>query len=89
MKSINISITGKVQGVFFRTKALSKAIDCNLKGSVQNKIDGSVYIEAEGTKEDVEEFIEWCKIGPDKAIISDIVIKDQELRHFSTFLLKQ
>ncbi|MFZ6664702.1 acylphosphatase [Peijinzhouia sedimentorum] len=89
MKSINISVHGKVQGVFFRMTALTKAIELNLKGSVQNKADGSVYIEAEGENENLENFLSWCKIGPEKAIVSSVDVQEKSLRNFSAFLLKQ
>lgn len=89
MKSINISVHGKVQGVFFRMTALTKAIELNVTGSVQNKADGSVYIEAEGDSENIETFVKWCEIGPEKAIVSEINVQEKALRNFSAFLLKQ
>lgn len=89
MKSINISVHGKVQGVFFRMATLTKAIEYNLKGSVQNREDGSVYIEIEGANENVEQFLKWCKIGPEKAIVSSLDVQEKEHRNFSAFLLKQ
>ena len=89
MKSINITVHGKVQGVFFRMTTLTKAIEYNLKGSVQNKKDGSVFIEVEGENENIEQFLNWCKIGPEKAIVSSLDVQEKEHRNFSAFLLKQ
>ena len=47
MKKINIKITGKVQGVFFRASTKAVADQMGIKGLVKNEKDGSVYIEAE------------------------------------------
>ena len=52
-----------------------------IKGFVRNKSDGSVYIEAEGTEENLTKFLEWCKRGPVWARIQNIsesagVVKD-------------
>jgi acylphosphatase len=48
MKHINIKITGKVQGVFFRASTKAVADQIGVKGFVKNEKDGSVYVEAEG-----------------------------------------
>ncbi len=89
MKSINISVFGKVQGVFFRAATLRLAIELNLKGSVQNKSDGSVYIEAEGMDENIEQFLSWCHTGPENSVISHVEVQEKGFRNFSAFLLKQ
>ena len=59
-----IRITGRVQGVGFRWSAANEAISRGITGFVRNLSDGSVYIEAEGSWEQVNAFIEWCKQGP-------------------------
>jgi acylphosphatase len=59
-----IHVTGQVQGVGFRRNAVSEARYCGIKGFVKNLSDGSVYIEAEGTREQLNSYVEWCKKGP-------------------------
>ena len=59
-----IYIRGWVQGVGFRWSAAHEARDRGIKGYVKNLSDGSVYIEAEGSGEQLNSFIEWCKGGP-------------------------
>jgi len=49
--SIEITVTGIVQGVFYRMSTLKKAKSLEIKGWVKNSPDGSVLIRAEGTKE--------------------------------------
>ena len=60
---LNISLYGKVQGVFLRRTVRHEAVRIGLKGFVENKPDGSVYIEAEGKPEKLEEFVSWLKSG--------------------------
>lgn len=68
-KHVNIKITGKVQGVFFRASAKENADQFDIKGLVRNEPDGSVYIEAEGESENLNHFINWCRKGPVSARI--------------------
>lgn len=59
-----IRIKGRVQGVGFRWNAASVARTLGIKGFVRNMPDGSVYIEAEGEKLSLVEYISWCRSGP-------------------------
>lgn len=59
-----IRIRGSVQGVGFRWSAVREARNLSIAGYVKNMSDGSVYIEAEGSEQNLIRFIEWCKRGP-------------------------
>jgi acylphosphatase len=59
-----IHVTGRVQGVGFRWKASLEAESLGITGFVRNMSDGSVYIEAEGFREGLNLFVEWCRGGP-------------------------
>lgn len=59
-----IHVNGYVQGVGFRWSAVREAKRQGIKGFVKNMSDGSVYIEAEGSRKQVTTFVEWCKKGP-------------------------
>jgi len=56
-----------VQGVFFRASTQSQASEHSLTGWVRNLPDGTVEIHAEGEKESLDRFIEWCRQGPPAA----------------------
>jgi acylphosphatase len=58
-----IYVTGQVQGVGFRWRASNEARNRGIKGFVKNLSDGSVYIEAEGSREQLNGYVEWCKKG--------------------------
>ena len=82
MEHWKITVKGKVQGVYFRASTKAVADHLGLKGMVYNQPDGhSVYIEAEGSLFALESLLEFCKEGPDKAEVSDV------LRQRSTDLL--
>ncbi len=80
-----ILIQGYVQGVGFRYSARKAAMQFDIKGFVRNLPDGSVYIEAEGAENQVEEFISWCHSGPSRASIHSVSVQDAPLMHFSDF----
>ena len=67
MKAIELHITGKVQGVFYRASTLELAQSLNLCGWVKNNKDGSVSAYAEGSEELISQFIQWCQSGPEHA----------------------
>lgn len=85
----SIKIKGKVQGVFYRASAQQRAVELNLKGFAQNLPDGSVFIEAEGENPALEDFVEWCKKGPSRAVVTNVEIKEGEVKHFSDFSVKR
>ena len=81
----NIQIFGRVQGVGFRYSARLAARNYGIKGYVRNMSDGSVYLEVEGSEDNVTRFINWCREGPDFAYIDHINITDGSLRNFESF----
>lgn len=50
MINIQLTITGRVQGVGFRWGTLQIARQLGLYGFVRNQADGTVYVEAQGPK---------------------------------------
>jgi len=89
MKHYAITVSGKVQGVFYRQSTLEIAKQIGLKGFVQNKANGNVYIEAEGTTEQLKGFVDWCKKGPTRAIVSDVRVEEGEIKNYSLFEIRR
>lgn len=85
MKHINIKVTGKVQGVFFRASTKAVADQMGIKGLVKNEKDGSVYIEAEGDETILAMFIDWCNEGPDKSLVENVAVEDGEVKNYRNF----
>ncbi len=67
-----IRVTGRVQGVGFRWSTASEARSLGIKGYIRNLPDGSVYIEAEGSREQLNAFVEWCKQGPAFSFVESV-----------------
>jgi acylphosphatase len=84
-RHVNITVTGRVQGVGFRYFARSEAFHLGIKGLVRNMPDGSVYIEAEGESDSIDKFIAWCKEGPPHAHIENVSIISGALQYYETF----
>ena len=67
-----IRVTGQVQGVGFRWSAATEARSQGITGYIKNLPDGSVYIEAEGSSEQLNAFVEWCKQGPGFSFVESV-----------------
>lgn len=85
IQHLNIKIYGLVQGIFFRATAKEMADKLDIKGLVRNEPDGSVYIEAEGEKNQLDKFLEWCHTGPSMAQVEKVIARKEVLKNFSQF----
>ena len=73
-----IVVTGHVQGVGFRYAVKQRADAFGLTGFVENKSDGSVEIVVCGSKDAVQEFIDWAKIGPSSARVRRVSVVEAD-----------
>ena len=73
MKKVILHISGNVQQVGFRAKAVAIAEALDIKGNVQNLSDGRVKIIAEGENADLERFIKGINVQNTLIYVSDIV----------------
>lgn len=88
MKTVDIIVTGKVQGVFYRQSTRKKARSLGIKGTVSNLPDGSVQILAIGDDDQIEYLIQWCKQGPPTAMVADVtVVAVNREMNFDDFLI--
>ena len=70
-----ILVKGRVQGVYFRASTAQTATELGIRGHVENLMDGTVRIIAEGTTENLEKLIEWCGEGPPRAKVESVEFK--------------
>ena len=89
MQTISITVSGKVQGVFYRQSTKEKATALGITGSVKNLKDGNVFIVATGTKEQLDALVAWCRQGPLKAKVADVVTMDMALQYFDEFSIQR
>lgn len=85
---ISIRIFGDVQGVFFRQSAKEQADALELTGFARNDPDGSVYIEAQGEKGNVERFVAWCRKGPTGARVLRVEVAECDPGQFEGFTVR-
>ena len=85
MQRYKITVTGKVQGVFFRQTAKEVADRLSLTGFARNEPDGSVHIEVEGEKAALQDFLEWCRKGPKAATVSAVRYTEGPIAGFIGF----
>jgi acylphosphatase len=89
MKHFNIVVSGKVQGVFYRQSTLEVARQLGLNGFVRNEPDGNVYMEAEGTQEQLDKLMEWCKKGPPRGEVTDVKFSEGAIVNFTGFEIRR
>jgi len=70
----HVYVSGRVQGVFFRSETQDEALRHGLAGWVRNLPDGRVEAVFEGKKERVERLIEFCRRGPPGARIAKVEV---------------
>lgn len=85
MKTVYLLISGKVQGVFFRTSAATEAENLNITGWIKNTKTGEVEAMVSGEERNIEAFIQWCNQGPKKAVVENVEVKEVLLQPFDSF----
>ncbi|MEO8002615.1 MAG: acylphosphatase [Arenimonas sp.] len=61
------TISGKVQGVYFRASTREQALILHLSGHAANLADGCVHVQAQGDAEALDRLEQWLQRGPPKA----------------------
>jgi acylphosphatase len=87
MPTISITVSGKVQGVYYRQSTKQKAVELKIGGEVKNNPDGSVAIKVTGTKEQLDDFIQWCRQGPKGAVVTGVKLTEIPLQLFDHFTI--
>lgn len=75
-----IIVTGLIQGVGYRYFALRQGDALGLTGWVRNAPDGTVEVEVEGDRSDLEKFISRLKEGPRAARVADVEVEWTEYK---------
>jgi len=89
MKHLNIRVHGRVQGVFFRASARDKAQSLGISGYVENRRDGSVFIEAEGPEAALDALVDWCHQGPPRARVDSVEQEKADIQKMKGFTIRR
>lgn len=85
----HVSVSGHVQGVFFRHHTSEQAARLGVSGWVRNLRDGGVEAVFEGEREKVDEMVEFCRRGPLGARVTDVEVKWEDYSgEFSGFQVR-
>lgn len=71
--SVQATVYGYVQGVFFRAFVSHCASELGLSGYVRNLPSGAVEVVAEGERKQLEKLISQLKVGPPAAKVERVV----------------
>ncbi len=74
MRTVEITVKGRVQGVFYRDFTKRNADDLSIKGYVMNLANGDVFVVAQGDK--IDDFVERLRKGPPSAKVNDVIVND-------------
>ena len=70
----HVYVSGRVQGVLFRSETQDEARRHGIAGWVRNLPDGRVEAVFEGEKEKVDALIEFCRRGPLGAGVTNVEV---------------
>ena len=76
MKNVHVSVTGRVQGVWFRAWTCDQAASRSLNGWVRNRQDGSVQAVLSGPDKDVDAMLDALWQGPPAANVTSVQSED-------------
>jgi len=79
-KRVNILISGKVQGVFFRDSTRKIAISLGITGYAKNLSDGRVEVVAEGGENELKKLVSWVKKGPPLCRVDNVTLKKEKYK---------
>ena len=88
-QTVSIIVKGKVQGVYYRQSTCEKANEFRITGTVKNLDNGDVEIIATGLTEQLNQFTEWCRQGPRRAVVTSVIVTPLSLQTFTGFLITQ
>lgn len=75
-RAVSVTITGRVQGVWYRGWTVEQARIRKLDGWVRNRSDGSVEALIIGHSADVDALLDACWQGPPSAIVINVKVTE-------------
>jgi len=85
MRAVDVTVTGRVQGVSFRAYAEDEARRLGVTGWIRNEPDGSVAGHLEGDEETVDAMVAWLREGPRLASVERVDVRAADATGASSF----
>ncbi|WDE07763.1 acylphosphatase [Thalassomonas viridans] len=84
----SVTVSGLVQGVYFRASSQQVAIDYGLSGYARNLADGNVELLICGEQTNVEKMLQWLQQGPPEAEVEDMRQEQVQWQEHSFFAIE-
>lgn len=84
----HVTVTGRVQGVFYRASCRRKAGEYGVTGWVRNNADGTVEAVFEGPQDAVDAMCRWCQSGPAYADVHHVEVLDEPVERETQFQIR-
>ena len=89
LQTISITVSGVVQGVYYRQSTKEKALELGVSGIVKNLPDGNVHVLATGTADQLDQLVQWCKQGPVRAKVTSVNVEEVSMQEYFGFTIQR
>lgn len=87
-RRVHVYISGKVQGVFFRSFIKEKADELEIMGLTRNTADNKVEAVLEGETRRINKMLDLCKKGPRFAKVDGLKVVEEDYKgEFTNFAI--
>jgi len=83
-----VTVTGRVQGVFFRDSLRQRANSHHVAGWATNRSDGAVEAVFEGAPDEVERLVAFATTGPRQAEVDSVDVREEEPEGLTGFEIR-
>ncbi len=85
-RRVHLYISGKVQGVFFRSFIKENADELEILGLTRNTVDNKVEAILEGETRRINKMLDLCKKGPRFAKVDEVKVTEEDYKgEFANF----
>ncbi len=89
VRTVQVRIEGRVQGVGYRMWTQRSALGLGLEGWVRNRRDGSVEAVFQGSEAEVAAMIKRCEGGPPGASVTSVEVLAEGVGVFAGFEVRE
>jgi DNA ligase D-like protein (predicted 3'-phosphoesterase) len=86
--AVRANVRGRVQGVGFRETTVGVAHELGVLGWVRNGEGGAVLVHAEGPEQAVERLVDFLRVGPPLAQVSEVAVEKVAMEGHEQFAIR-